>query len=149
MRHALAALFLAIGLCITLACTTASTPEARGASAAQVTRLAYSAAAVTLSELTELHLEAQRAVTTPDQAAVMGPTLREGLRALEAARSALEMARPYLEPGKDEAEARRFLRDALDQIDALLPLLKAVGVQLPDEVVEAIGYLRGFLGGAQ
>jgi hypothetical protein len=140
------ALFL---LPVLTACSPASTPEARGATAAQVTRLAYSAAAVTLSELTELHLEAQRAVTTPDQAAVLAPTLREGLKALEAARSALETARPYLEPGKDEAEARRFLRDALGQIDVLLPLLKAVGVQLPDEVVESLGYLRGFLGGAQ
>lgn len=128
-------------------CSPASTPEARGAQAAQLTRLGYSAAAVTVKELGDLHYELAKAVQTPEQARVAAEPLRAMLTALDAANAALAKARPYVASGKDEAAARQHLREALTQLDAVLPLLAQLGKAPPPEVFEALGYLKGFLGG--
>jgi hypothetical protein len=129
-------------------CSPAANPEARGAQAANLTKVGYAAAVVTLRGLSDLHLELAKAVQTPEEAKVAAPVLSKMLDGLDQARSLLAQAKPYVTSGKDEAAARRFLRAAVDQLDQLLPLLAQLNRVPPNEVLEALGYLRGFLGGA-
>lgn len=133
---------------VATSCSPAATPEARGTQAAQVARLGYSAAVVTVKELGDLHYQLQRAVLTEEQAKVAAVPLRKMLDALDAAKVALQRAKPYVEQS-DEVEAIRYVREAVGYVDLALPMLTALGTAPPKEVTEALGYLRGFLGGGK
>lgn len=143
-----AALLFVLGVSPALSSCSSATPEARGAEAAQLTRLGFSVLVVTHNELADLHFGLAQAVQTPEQAQIAAPLLRRMLEGLDRTHALLEKARPYVAAGKDEAEVRVFLRDGLAELENLLPLLGALGKAPPPQVLEALGYLRGFLGGA-
>ncbi len=128
-------------------CSPASTPEARGAQAADLVRLGYGGARVTLRELYAIHLGLQKAITTPEQAQFAAPKLRIALEGLDRAKAALRKAKPFVASGKDEAEVRKQLRAYLAELDAVLPLLGSLGGLPSEDAGEALDLLRGFLAG--
>jgi hypothetical protein len=139
---------VAFGLVVT-ACSPAATPEARGAEAAQMTPLAYNAAAVSVQALITVHTAWMDAVAASGDVAAaqaVAPTAKRVTAALESASAALVRARQYLETGESEAKVRQQIREAVGFADLAVELLAAAGRPLPDKALDALAFLRGLLG---
>jgi hypothetical protein len=130
------------------ACSSAATPEAQGAQAANLTRAAYNAATTSVKLLAVAKTTWTDAlVASGDQAAMQTalPATQKVGAAIEAAATALAEARPYL---ADDGEARKRIADALGYADVALSLLDMAGRPVPVEARDALAFLRGFVGQA-
>jgi hypothetical protein len=143
------AFFVAVSSSLVVGCA-GTTPEAKGAAAAQEARLVYSASALVLTELAKLDADWMASLTDQQSASAALDTARKAMALLDDARAALDRARPYVAVGKDAAPAKKELTTALQTIEKALELLGELGKQPPPETLEALGYLHGFLlgGGA-
>jgi hypothetical protein len=133
------------------ACSSSATPEARGAQAAQAARLAYNAAAVSVQALITVQTAWTDAIEKSgdvELAKRVVPVSAKTAAALDSAAGALGRARQYLEAGESEAKVRQQLREAVGFADLAVELLGAAGRPLPDKALEALDFLRGFLGAA-
>jgi hypothetical protein len=140
--------FVAVSSSLVVGCA-GTTPEAKGAAAAQEARLVYSASAVVLTELVRLDADWMASLTDQGSAAAAASTAKKVSALLDAATAALARAKPYLATGKDAALAKQELTTALQTIEDALELLAELGKQPSPETLDALGYLHGFLlGGA-
>jgi hypothetical protein len=136
-------------LMVVPACSPAATPEARGAQAAASARLVYNAAAVSVQALITVQTawtDAIGASGDVELAKKVAPISAKSAAALDAASGAVARARQYLEAGEGEAKVRQQLREAVGFADVAVELLASAGRPLPDKAVEALDFLRGFLG---
>lgn len=121
-------------------------PAAAGAAVRDTARLAYSAGVLALSTLEEGRIVWQRAQTSPSPTDIeIGERLKSGLHA---ARDALERARPWLETGAGEAEAKRSLREGLESASLVARLLLGSGGAVPKVVTDGLDAALAALGGA-
>ena len=128
------------------ACSSGQTPQAQAAQARNVARAGYAAAAIALNTLNDVHHAWQVAQREPTQATI---DLDEKLLIyLDAAKAALDTARPWLERGVAGDPAKEKIFEALDMATLAASVLAGAGGKVPNEVTEALMAARVLLGGA-
>lgn len=145
-----AALML-LGLSLVLApalpaCSSGQTPQAQAAQARTIARAGYASAAIALVTLSDVHYAWQTAQREPTQAVI--DLDAKILFALDAAKDALDTAKPWLDRGVAGDPAKEKILEALDMAALAASVLAGTGTKVPPEVAEALAAARTLLGGA-
>ena len=114
--------------------------------AKDATTLAYNAAVLALITVDKLEAQRQDAVTAKGpEAAKAGLAKAEANTArIVRAKELLKLVRSWVDGTVDEKEGRAALRDGSALLELLATELKADGVPVPDEVLAALAFLKGF-----
>lgn len=127
------------------ACTSGQSLPVQAAQARSAARVGYSAAAMALTLLNDVHHAWQKSRTEPTKAELEAD--EKILAAFDGAKAALTAVKPWLEKGDGGDAAKQKLLEALDLALLGAGELWRAGGKVPPEVTEGIMAVRALIGG--